>query len=178
MDKRIALFIILITISQFVIAQITEGNMVKLTDLEGTWYINQSNFPMWLRGDKTLPTFNYTVAHRKSDIFLLDKVAYLGNGKQKAIHGIDRPLNNNNSEFVWRGKGILRLLKSEWKILHLDTVNQWAIIYFEKTLFTPKGYDVISRNTMLSAVIEQDIKNKLHVLGVKQKLTTIIHNDG
>ena len=59
--------------------------------------------------------------------------------------------------------------------MHIDTVTQWAIIYFEKTLFTPKGYDVISRNTMLSAVLEQDVKDKLNALGVKQKLTTISH---
>ena len=149
--------------------------MIKLTDLEGRWHINQSNFPMWLKGDRTSPSLNYAIANRKSDMFLLDKVIYLKNGKEKAINGISRPLDSNNSEFVWRGKGISGLLKSEWKILHIDTVTQWAIIYFEKTLFTPKGYDVISRNTMLSAVLEQDVKDKLNALGVKQKLTPISH---
>jgi len=149
---------------------------IDLTDLEGRWYIVQSNFPMWLKGDKTSPTFNYTIVNKKKGTFLLDRVEYLKNGKEKSINGIDKSLNTYNSKFVWRGKGILWLLKSKWEILYISTDKQWAVIYFEKTLFTPEGYDVIARNTKLSKKIEQDVKNKLNELGVKQKLTTIVHD--
>lgn len=174
--KKITILIILITCSQLVMGQNNSDKTIDLTDLEGIWYINQSNFPMWLKGDKTSPTFNYTIVNKKKGTFLLDKVKYLKNGKEKSINGIDKPLNTDNSKFIWRGKGILSLLKSKWETLYINTDNQWAVIYFEKTLFTPEGYDVISRNTTLSKEIEQDVKNKLNELGVKQKLTTLVHN--
>ena len=28
---------------------------IELSELEGSWYINQSNFPMWTKGDKLRP---------------------------------------------------------------------------------------------------------------------------
>ena len=52
-----------------------------------------------------------------------------------------------------------------------------STISFENTIFTPKGYDVISRNTTINADIEQDIYNKLIELEIKQKLTPIIQPD-
>jgi len=119
--------------------------VLKLSSLEGKWYINQTNFPMWLQGDKTSPTFNYSVLKTERASFLVDRVEYTKNGKQKSITGRDKPLNENNTSFIWRGKGCLRILKSKWNILHFDKKDEWAIIHFEKTLFTPKGYDIISK---------------------------------
>lgn len=139
---------------------------MKIEALEGKWFVNMSNFPMWLKGDKTSPTFNYTLTKVGDNYILLDKVTYVKKGKEKSILGFDMPVNEALTEFVWRGKGILRILKSKWQIIHIDSNNQWAIIYFEKTLFTPKGYDVISRIRKLSTILEQDIKVKLDELGI------------
>jgi hypothetical protein len=100
-----------------------EEEMLKLEELEGKWFIHFSNFPMWLKGDKTSPAFNYTIEKRGEAILLLD--------------------------------------------------SQWAIVHFEKTLFTPEGYDVISRDRILNAVIEQEIKRRLTELGVHVELSTI-----
>lgn len=146
--------------------------MIELSDLEGKWFIIMSNFPMWLKGDKKSPTFNYSIVHRKNGLFLSDKVSYFKKEKEKNINGFDKVISDDNSEFIWQGKGLLKLLKSKWKVLYMDTHQQWAIIYFEKTLFTQEGYDVISRNKSLSTSLEMAIKKKLDELGVKTLTVT------
>jgi len=144
---------------------------IELSTLEGKWHIILSNFPMWLKGDKTNPTFNYTIAKRNDILGLTDEVKYEQNGKIKSINGFDTPLNANNSCFEWRGKGILSLLTSRWEILYLDT--NWAIIHFEKTLFTPKGYDVICREKNLEEATNLKIAQKLKELKISVTLHSI-----
>lgn len=153
--------------------QNTSGINLDLMDLSGKWYIIQTNFPMWLKGNKTNPTFNYTFQIRKHQAILLDEVIYTKKGKEKKITGYDKPDDLTNTLFTWRGKGILKLLKSKWKILYLDKADQWAIIYFEMTLFTPAGYDVISRKPVASSKINQAINKQLNTLGIKEKLTPL-----
>lgn len=172
--KRIITLILFLSFNYLVMGQ--NNTRIDLRDLEGKWYINQSNFPMWLKGDKTSPTFNYTLLKKKKGVYLSDKVSYLKNGKIKSINGIDKPLDTTNREFVWRGNGLLSLLKSKWKILHLEVNEQWAIIFFKQTLFTPQGYDVISREPVLSPEVAQKIEATLNELGIQQKLQTINHN--
>lgn len=128
------------------------------TTLVGTWFICYSNFPMWLKGDKTEPTFNYTITTRKGEKVLLDEVKYLKNKRQKTITGYDYQDEKDSTAFVWRGKGILGLLKSEWRVALLDPNGQWAVIAFSKTLFTPAGVDIISRKPEISESTLQEIK--------------------
>lgn len=92
---------------------------LNLKSLEGTWYIHFSDFPMWLKGDKRYPTFTYTVKRRKGVVGLKDEVRYLKNGKAKSINGFDTPVEARPGSFVWRGDGLLALLKSKWNILYL-----------------------------------------------------------
>lgn len=128
------------------------------TTLVGTWFMCYSNFPMWLKGDKTEPTFNYTITTRKGEKVLLDEVKYLKNKRQKTITGYDYQDEKDSTAFVWRGKGILGLLKSEWRVALLDPNGQWAVIAFSKTLFTPAGVDIISRKPEISESTLQEIK--------------------
>jgi len=106
---------------------------------------------MWTKGDKIDPTFTYTLIKKKdgSEI-LLDEVNYKKKGKNHSIKGYDLPDQKDAAAFVWRGKGILSLLKSKWKIVLKDENGQWAVIYFSKTAFTPKGVDIISKTPSLS----------------------------
>lgn len=120
-----------------------------LHTLAGTWLIHSTNFPMWLKGDKTNPTFNYTVTTDKDGAeILLDEVKYQKDGKTKTITGYDYPDEADAMAFVWRGKGVLGLVKSHWRIALLDTEKQWAVVVFESTLFTPSGMDVIGRKAL------------------------------
>lgn len=129
------------------------------TTLVGTWFICYSNFPMWLKGDKTEPTFNYTITTRKGKKVLLDEVKYLKKGKPKTITGYDYQEDKDSTAFTWRGKGILGVLKSKWRVALLDPKGEWAVIAFSKTLFTPAGVDIISRKPEISESTLIEIKN-------------------
>ena len=142
----------------------------NLKTLEGEWFIILTNFPMWQKGDKKNPTFNYEVAERDDVIGLIDKVKYTQNGRTKSINGFDKPLNAENTSFEWRGNGLLSLLSSKWQVLYLDDTENWAIIYFERTLFTPKGYDVICREKQPNNLIMRKIEEKLRELQINEKL--------
>ena len=135
---------------------------ISLQTLEGRWYIHLTNFPMWLKGDRTNPTFNYSVQEKNGIIGLKDEVQFIINGEQKSIKGFDTPLNIENTKFEWRGRRWMKILKSRWQILY--STKKWAIIYFEKTLFTPEGYDVIARDETLSDDLLIEIEAKLNEL--------------
>ncbi len=134
-----------------------------LTFLTGTWFICFSNFPMWTEGNKTNPTFNYEIIQNKQKLNVLsDDVRYLKKGKEKSIKGIDTPSESDPNAFVWRGKGLLKLVSSEWKVALKDEERgEWAVIYFSKTLFTPEGVDIISRKPSLSDVTWEQIRLKM-----------------
>lgn len=148
------------------------------TTLVGTWFICYTNFPMWLKGDKTNPTFNYTITTRKGEKVLLDEVKYLKKGKEKTITGYDYQDEKDSTAFVWRGKGILGLLKSEWRVALIDPKGQWAVIAFSKTLFTPEGVDIINRTPKISddtmkeikGLMEKDAELRKHLDSIKQSL--------
>jgi hypothetical protein len=151
---------------------------IPLNKLEGTWYINKSNFKMWLKKNNHNPTFNYAIEKKEGKDGLKDIVAYQ---KRKAsagsatttkeIEGFDTALDESNTKFEWRGKGILSLFKSKWEILYFG--NDFAIIHFEKTLFTAEGYDVISRQKTLSHPVLNLVDAALKELGIKPELSLI-----
>ena len=143
---------------------------INLQTLEGKWYIILTNFPMWLKGDKKYPNFNYKITEKENVMGLKDEVKYTQNDRTKSINGFDKPLNIENTSFEWRGNGLLSLLSSKWQILYLDTSKQWAIIYFEPTLFTPKGYDVICRENQPNSLVMRKMEEKLRELKINDKL--------
>lgn len=124
--------------------------LMKLEDFEGSWYINMTNFPMWLKGDRLYPTLNYQVREKNGVLGLKDTVKFHKNGKPDEIGGFDKPLDKEASKFSWRGNGLLWLLESKWQILYYDADRQIAISHFDKTIFTPEGMDVISKKKKLS----------------------------
>ncbi|MBD2702196.1 hypothetical protein IC229_16205 [Spirosoma sp. BT702] len=130
--------------------------------LLGTWFICSTNFPMWLKGDKLNPTFTYSRTDEKADTnVLLDEVKYLKNGKTKTLTGYDYQDTSDSAAFVWRGKGLLSLLRSRWNVALVDPNGQWAVIWFSKTLFTPEGVDIISRTSRLSPATLKQIKAQM-----------------
>ncbi|GAB3882298.1 hypothetical protein GCM10028825_04830 [Spirosoma agri] len=105
---------------------------------------------MWLKGDKTSPTFTYSITDKKGDTtVLLDEVKYQQKGGHKTLTGFDYQDQADSSAFVWRGKGLLSLVRSKWRVLLRDPDGQWAVVQFSKTLFTPAGVDIISRTPQL-----------------------------
>jgi hypothetical protein len=117
--------------------------------LIGTWFIISSDAPIWLKGNKESPTLNYTLQEKKSDYRMLDETKYSQKGKHKTIAGYDHSAPGKPKGFVWRGKGALFFVKSKWEVRLQDPAGEWAVIYYSKTLFTPKGADILSRKPTL-----------------------------
>jgi hypothetical protein len=136
--------------------------MVHLLQLlSGTWFIISTDFPMWLKPHIYNPTFTYTCIEKRGLTVLLDEVKYLKKGKTNRIAGYDYPDKDNPNKFIWRGKGLLAIAKSNWEVRLTDENRQWAVIYFSKTLFTPAGVDIISRTETLDKATLDYIKAKM-----------------
>ncbi|RYE23533.1 MAG: hypothetical protein EOP51_10210 [Sphingobacteriales bacterium] len=142
---------------------------ILLQALAGTWFVVGSNFPMWLKGDKHNPTFNYTVVEKRGEEVLKDEVKYDKNVKQKVIAGTDHLNKEDKQTFTWRGKGLLFIAKSKWQVKLMDEHGQWAVIYFSKTLFTPEGVDIISRTPRLDSTTYATIKERMSNNEILQK---------
>ncbi len=119
--------------------------------LEGKWYVVATNFPMWLDKKNTDPNFNYTnFREKKGKLIFDDCVMYSKNKSPKKIKGKDKQKHSDELKFAWRGKGLLALFKSNWRVIASDKEGRWIVIYSTKTLVSPEGVDVIARKKDLS----------------------------
>ena len=86
-----------------------------------------------------------------------DLVSYQGlnSDKVSTVHGVDKVASSGTSgtsrgEWDWRGKGLLMIASSHWELLgwgeEEGTGNKWVVTMFAKTLFTPAGIDVYSKD--------------------------------
>lgn len=123
--------------------------MLHPMKLEGTWHVIATNFPMWTKGDRTKPRFIYsnvrTVDGREC---FDDTVAYEQGGRTKTIVGVDT--SEGPGKYVWRGRGWLKFFTSRWQIISVSADEQCLALSFTKTLFTPAGFDIISRGETVS----------------------------
>jgi hypothetical protein len=116
--------------------------------LEGRWHVLETTFPMWLSGKRAKPAFTYTRAARNGLEVLDDDVSFIdvATGREKHIRGVDVPAADDERAFVWRGKGLLAIATSRWRVIEVAPQGDWAVIAFSRTLFTPAGLDVIARS--------------------------------
>jgi hypothetical protein len=97
---------------------------------------------MWLSGRRLQPTFSYGLVPG-SRLTLSDEVHYLTRaGKQRRIAGVDR---FDGGSFTWRGRGVLGVLISRWRVVHLSDDRDLIVLVFDRSLVTPAGMDVIGR---------------------------------
>ena len=143
---------------------------VKLEDLEGKWYVQYTNFPMWLKEENKDPFFKYYIDKKNGKVGLRDTVGYYKDGDFKDIKGFDFPQNPENTKMKWKGSGWLFLARSYWEIKHMGKSKDWMLIYFSKTMFTPEGYDVVTRKSDLDPETKTDI---LDYLSEHQLLSTL-----
>jgi len=121
--------------------RLTETELAEL--LPGEWMIGATNFPIWLKGTRLSPSFEYR-DRGGSRLSLQDTVAYRTElGVRKTIVGVDRWKGDG---FVWRGTGLLGLVSSRWNVAAADDSGDFAVIRFSKSLLTPAGIDVIARS--------------------------------
>lgn len=133
--------------------------------LAGKWTVQATNFPMWLKGDKLRPTFTYTPLE---DGRLLDEVQYQrkADNRLETITGYDQ-YDSETGGFVWRGKGLLTVARSKWRVLDVAETGFMAVIEFDKTLFTAAGMDVITRSSEFNPTMLQYAEAALSALGIQ-----------
>lgn len=131
-------------------------------DIQGKWLIQASNFPMWLSGKRLNPSITYQGIPNESEK-LLDLVEYQKrNGKRKSIVGIDTVVQKG---FEWRGKGILKLLRSHWSVAGMSETI--LVIRFEASLVTPAGVDVLIKDDIQKKIdLKEILANSLEEFGL------------
>ena len=130
-----------------------------ITWLTEEWHVTHSTLPMWKNKrnvrikytplDPSIPTIAKEHTDRLDDL-----VSYQALDKEKVetVHGVDKSSSAGDArgEWDWRGKGLLKVASSHWEILawgeEEGTGNKWVVTEFAKTLFTPAGIDVYSRD--------------------------------
>ena len=143
--------------------------------LTETWNVTHSTLPMWK--SKRNVRIQYTPLDPSSPLMtkentdrIDDLVTYqsLKGEKISKIEGIDKVAGAGDSrgEWDWRGKGLLKVAGSHWEVLawgeEEGSGNKWMVTEFAKTLFTPAGVDVYSKDrTGLKAETMEDIKKAL-----------------
>ena len=123
------------------------------------WHVTHSTLPMWK--SKRNVRIRYTPLEPSSSSIqkdntdrLDDMVSYqsLDGDKVHTVHGIDKCASSGEArgEWDWRGKGLLKIAGSHWEVLgwgeEEGTGNKWVVTEFAKTMFTPAGIDVYSRD--------------------------------
>lgn len=112
--------------------------------LTGTWYVNYSITYT------ALPPSNPTADSSPPRLDDLVEYQTLTSDKIKTIQGIDTPSGADTRAWDWRGKGWLKIASSHWEFLDWDDKRgegeEWAVIWFQKTIFTPEGIDILSRS--------------------------------
>lgn len=127
--------------------------------LSETWHVTHSTLPMWK--SKRNVRIQYTPLDPSSPSIskentdrLDDFVSYQGlkSDKVSTVHGVDKCASSGDGrgEWDWRGKGWLMIASSHWEVMgwgeESGTGNKWLVTEFAKTLFTPAGIDVYSRD--------------------------------
>ncbi|KAL2809693.1 hypothetical protein BJX63DRAFT_347264 [Aspergillus granulosus] len=119
--------------------------------LMGTWHVTHSSLPLWQGKRNVNITYKLLPSSSSSGPLIDDLVQYQDTGSDqiKSVHGVDTPSPGDQGAWDWRGRGWLMIASSHWECLgfgHTDDNNQWMVTYFAKTLFTPAGIDIYSRN--------------------------------
>jgi hypothetical protein len=132
-------------------------------ELEGTWHVVATNFPMWTDGRRARPRFTYAAlppagGHRR----LLDTVSYLQEGRERRLVGTDTEDPAAPGRYLWRGRGLLWLFRSRWQVVAAGPALDWVALRFERTWATPAGADVIAREPGLD---EAALGEALQALG-------------
>ena len=149
-----------------------------INELAGKWYLLYSTFPMWQKSGVRNVTFNYTPITKDGEAVLEDKVKYLKGNTEKVISGYDYPDKEETGRFTWRGKGLLMLLSSNWKVEWQSPNKDCVVLSFKKTLVTPAGLDIICRdaipNVFTIEQAQQFIATQSHLKVYEESLKPVV----
>ncbi|KAK6349099.1 hypothetical protein TWF730_009858 [Orbilia blumenaviensis] len=137
-----------------------------------TWWVTTSTLPMWKTAKNVRITYTAIPSTDNIDDIIHynprsgpsatsatpEEAAKI---VTKTIHGVDSPISKVPMDltYKWRGKGWLFIASSKWQVVGYGGRNvrsvmgereyildgiEWVVTYFEKSLFTPAGVDVMT----------------------------------
>ncbi len=118
------------------------------------WFVYGTTLSFWKT--RKNPTITYEIlpsSKPPSEFKIRDTVEYTtgSSTKKNQVIGTDTWISAQPLDFVWRGNGVLFLLSSKCKIVYFDDKEGIAITFFEKTLFTDEGMDILTRAPITQA---------------------------
>lgn len=128
--------------------------------LSGTWLIKGTTFPLWLSNKRDMPRITYRVLE-KEPVKLLDLVEYEKKGQTKQIKGVDY---QEEKGFLWRGNGLLKVLKSRWEVVSIK--GDVLVIRFAPSLVTPAGVDILVREGVVVSDLAKRVVQHFDVFGL------------
>jgi hypothetical protein len=118
----------------------------------GTWFIIATNYGFWKH--RNHPTVTYG-ALPGEPLAMTDRLSFearplLGRRyRPDVLEGIDRQ-DGEPGRFLWRGKGLLRVIRSPWCVVAVGPAYDWAVTYFARSnVGTAGGVDIYARTPAL-----------------------------
>jgi hypothetical protein len=129
---------------------------------KGPWHVIHSTLPMWKKSRNVVITYTPLEGHPGAWDNLVEYQP-LDSDKVKTVRGLEHPDPDVPAAWKWRGKGLLMIASSQWEVLgHGEEEGGWAVIFFQKTLFTPAGIDILARQKSgLSESLIQRIRTEM-----------------
>lgn len=130
----------------------------------GTWYIVATSYGFWKR--RIHPTVTYGEVPGDPHA-LRDRLDFQvrrpwgGSYKPAALEGIDTQ-DGEPGRFLWRGRGLLRVIRSRWCVVAVGEQYDWAVTYFARSnVGTAPGVDIYARTAALPAGRVREILSRV-----------------
>jgi lipocalin len=126
-----------------------------LSRFSGTWHIVVTNYGFWRT--RTHPTVTYERMADPERVRLRDTLRFRkkpllgGAPREEILAGVDEQETDRPGAFLWRGDGLLRIIKSPWSVVMVGDAYDWAVTYFARSnAGTAAGMDIYARGPRLT----------------------------
>jgi hypothetical protein len=120
----------------------------------GIWYIVATSYGFWKRRIHPTVTYGEVAGDPRALSDRLDfevRKPWRGSYEPAVLEGIDRQ-DGEPGRFVWRGRGLLRVIRSRWCVVAVGEQYDWAVTYFARSnVGTAPGVDIYARTAALPA---------------------------
>ena len=124
----------------------------------GTWSILVTNYGFWRHRTHPTVTYERLPGPEGGPVSLRDTLRFrkkplLGGAPRPGVlAGVDVQDPLRPASFLWRGDGLLHLIKSPWSVVAVGPDADWAVTYFARSnVGTAAGMDIYGRGPSLPA---------------------------
>ncbi|KAL4963392.1 uncharacterized protein BDV14DRAFT_201807 [Aspergillus stella-maris] len=146
----------------------TPPPLPPLPSLAGTWLLTRSSSPFWRDKHSISITFSLDASRELNDPVYTSTTVYQTSANSsatpKTVSGTDRQVREESFDtgatvMEWRGSGWLKMVRARWEILGIG--KDWMVVYTNKSMFTPAGISICSREKEMGAQLEDMIQDAL-----------------